>query len=302
MSSKSNNLPPQFVAEDGLLLVHPDSMGQRVRLRYWFAPFAAWLIVLFAMMHADPFSLAGSELGFRVRLMIFLTLYLSLACTFIPLPTTPLIVWAATESLGLESLEGNGFLERLFRPVIKWLIRIAFGSSAMGVGLADNPWIRVCLISSVGAFATMLANLNDYHILTGILRARKVASVRNTRLYRAAIRWFSKSAWLTVYAFALIPIPVDVIRLLAITFRYPRWRFATACYAGRFTRYSILTFLIAIMFDNQENVQLLLVLAITVLTIGAGLTIGLPKLVRMIRGDGSDAHRPKGKAEAQDVP
>ncbi|MDD4892287.1 MAG: hypothetical protein PHU85_20385, partial [Phycisphaerae bacterium] len=92
---------------------------------------------------------------------------------------------------------------------------------------------------------------------------------------------FGKAAWWTVVAFAFLPLPVDVIRLLAITFKYPRWRFAVACFVGRLARYAIMAYAIAF---SRPATQWWLVVGVAVVTIGAGLTIGLPKLVRMVRG------------------
>lgn len=254
-------------------LVHPESIGRAVRLRWWFVLFACWLAWLTLLLRADAF---GLSLGFSVRLLVFLTLYLSLACTFVPLPTTPLVVWAAMETLQLDKLSQ---LPRLVQNAVAWLL----GPVPPNATLAADPVARVMLIAVFGAAATMLANLNDYYIVTALLRHRKVAAVRDTRLYRSATRWFARWAWLTVYAFALVPIPIDVVRLLAITYRYPRWRFATACLAGRFTRYFLLAWLVAKLLHDRPGEQWFVVLAATVLTVGAGLTVGIRRIMIFMR-------------------
>jgi membrane protein YqaA with SNARE-associated domain len=255
------------------LLIHPESVGRAVHLRWWFLFFALWLAGLTLLLRADAF---GLSLDFSVRLVVFLTLYLSVACTFVPLPTTPLVAWAAMETLQLDKLSQ---LPRFVQNAVAWLL----GPVPANATLAADPVVRVLLIAVFGAAATMLANLNDYYIVTALLRHRKIAAVRDTRLYRTATRWFSRWAWLTVYAFALIPIPIDVVRLLAITYRYPRWRFAAACLAGRFTRYFLLAWLVAKLLQDRPGEQWFVVLAITVLTVGAGLTIGVRRIMIFLK-------------------
>jgi len=281
LSSENRPPAPAIEAHDGVLLVHPDSAGKDVSLIRWFGPMVLWVAVLFVLMRVDLLGLGAGELGFRVRLIVFLLLYLSLACTFLPLPTTPVICWAATATLGLSVLPGTA--QRIVTAIMG-------GPLLVNVGLAADPMTRVWLIAGFGALGTLIANVNDYYLLTAILRHRKVAAVRNTRLYRAAVRWFSRAPWATVGAFSLIPVPVDVIRLLAITFRYPRWRFATASYAGRFVRYFLFAFAIAKL-DKQPAEQWFVVLGITALVVGLGLTVGLRQLIRLGRRTRSPSGR-----------
>jgi membrane protein YqaA with SNARE-associated domain len=271
------DLPPAIEAIDGVLLVHPDSVGKNISLIRWFVPMAIGLAMLFVLMRTDLFGLGAGPLGFRVRLVMFLMLYLSLACTFIPLPTTPVICWAATATLAF----GEGRWGNLPGRILKAIMGIWIDKTP----LADEAMARVLLIAALGALATTVANLNEYHILTAILRHRKVAAVRNTRLYRAAIRWFNWAPWATICAFSMLPLPVDAVRLLSITFRYPRWRFVTAGYVGRFVRYFLLAFVVAKL-DSQPAEQWFVVLGITALVVGLGLTVGLRQLIRLGRSRG----------------
>lgn len=258
---------------DAPALVYPTSAGRAVSVSAWFVFFACYLAGLSLLLKADAFGLA---VDFRVRALAFLVLYLSIACTFIPLPTTPLVVWAAMQTLMLDKLsELPGFIRRIVVALL--------GEIPVNATLADDPTVRVLLIAVLGALATTMANLNDYYVLTAILRHRKVASIRNTRLYRSAVHWFSRSAWLTVCAFALIPIPVDVVRLLAITYQYQRWRFATACFVGRFARYFLLAWLVAKLLNDRPGEQWFVVLAVTILTIGTGLMVVLRRIIRVVR-------------------
>ena len=135
-------------------------------------------------------------------------IYLSLCCTFLPLPTG-------------------------------WIVAaVAPRQAAVGGGV----WDTTLLVAAVGAAGSTIANLNDYHLFTLILRHRGVAKVRHTRLYDRAARWFGRSPLFILVVFNIIPIPVDVIRMLATTYRYPRRPFAAANFIGRFVRYGIIAF------------------------------------------------------------
>jgi len=145
----------------------------------------------------------------EVKLLTF-GIYVSFCCTFLPLPANWIVAVVATRTL------------------------------AVGTGL----WDTVLLVGLVGAIASTVANLNDYHLFTWMLRHHKVAKVRYTRIYKIAARWFDKSPFFLVTVFNLLPIPVDVVRMLAATHRYPRVPFAAANFVGRFIRYGAIAYLV----------------------------------------------------------
>ncbi|MGA2266768.1 MAG: hypothetical protein ABSH10_10130, partial [Phycisphaerae bacterium] len=87
-----------------------------------------------------------------------------------------------------------------------------------------------------------IANLNDYYISTAMLRLHRIAAVRQTRTYHAAAKWFAKWPFSIVLIFNIVPIPVDVIRMLATVARYNRAAFAAANFIGRFFRYAVIAF------------------------------------------------------------
>ena len=75
--------------------------------------------------------------------------------------------------------------------------------------------------------------------LQDLLRPAKVAKFRENRLYRWAGTKFGSNPFLILTLVGFIPIPVDVIRWLAITTQYPRSRFFVAYFIGRWLRYAI---------------------------------------------------------------
>ena len=195
-------------------------LPDRVSVRRWFAAYgtalaAACAVLVIAGMRdawtwrdwryefVPTFTAAGTELK-----LLGLGIYASLCCTFLPLPTG-------------------------------WIVSaVAMREAAVGAG----PWTTTLLVATVGAVGSTVANLNDYHLFTWMLRSRGVSRVRKSRTYRAAAKWFATAPFLILVTFNLIPIPVDVIRMLATTFRYPRVPFAAANFIGRFVRYGIIAF------------------------------------------------------------
>jgi len=162
--------------------------------RWWFWPFAIGLSV----------AMLGSAYGVQIGVvpsgvghLIFFAAYMSLACTFCPLPTAWIFLW---------------------------------------VGRDHNPF----LVCTIGALGTCIANLNDYYLLSFLLRYRLVDKVRKTRTYALAVRWFDKVPFVILSVATFLPIPVDVVRLLAISRRYSRRLFALATFVGRWPRYLIL--------------------------------------------------------------
>ena len=96
------------------------------------------------------------------------------------------------------------------------------------------------LVALVGAAGTSAANLNDYYLLSYLFEFDRVKRLRNRRAYRRAVAWFDRAPFLTLTVFSFLPIPVDVVRLLAISRRYSRFRFTAASFLGRLPRYYVL--------------------------------------------------------------
>ena len=98
----------------------------------------------------------------------------------------------------------------------------------------------VIAVAVLGGLATTLANLNEYHVFTFLLRYKNIGKVRQNRLHEWAGRWFAKGPFLLLATFCFIPVPVDVVRWLAISHRYPRGRFFWANMLGRGSRYGLM--------------------------------------------------------------
>ena len=180
-----------------------------IGLRAWFVAYLLWMGALtLVIRYGVNASDADSSLPLAAGLLAAYAAYLSLCCAFFPAPTTYVVMLAASNAL------------------------------AEHIGVADYRVSRVLVVATVGAFATDMANLNEYHLLTWLLRFRALGKVRDTRLYKAAIEWFETNPFMVLIAVSLIPIPIDVIRWLAITDRYPRSKYFLAYFIGRWVRYA----------------------------------------------------------------
>ncbi|MBT3199793.1 MAG: hypothetical protein HN350_07735 [Phycisphaerales bacterium] len=223
-----------------------------ILLLRWFAIYATliamaglWLWMLLAAQTGVSFDSLGQfqdslpAMPRTIKLLTF-AIYASLACTFIPLPVNVVVAAVATRAV------------------------------AVGSGL----WDTVLIVGLIGAIASTLANLNDYHIFTWMLRLRKVAKVRNTRIYNMAVRWFNKSPFFLVTLFNVLPLPVDVVRILAATHRYPRVSFAAANFIGRFIRYCFIAYLVY-YFELSIQTATLIMLALAVIMLALKILPGL---------------------------
>jgi len=202
----------------------------------WFSFYAmmlaaagVWLAVLLTQQSGaslESWAQFKSSLPGMSQAVKFLTfgIYVSLGCTFLPLPVNWLVAALATRTV------------------------------AVGTGL----WDTVLLVGSIGAVESTVANLNDYHLFTWMLRNRRIASVRRTRIYRIAARWFDKSPFFLVVVFNILPIPVDVVRMLAASHRYPRAAFAAANFVGRLIRYGAIAYLVYYFELSVETAMLIM--------------------------------------------
>ena len=148
--------------------------------------------------------------------LIGFAIYISLCTTFLPLPTGGLVAALATREAAL--------------------------AAGLDASLATQAAVTTLSVALIGAAASTVANLNDYHLFTWMLRSDRVQKVRHSRAVQRAERWFARSPLLLLVVFNILPIPIDVVRILAISYRYPRRRFALANFAGRFIRYGVIAF------------------------------------------------------------
>ena len=201
-------------------------------LRLWFAIFVVWMtalaiaaVVLFARYDAGDASALGPWI------LVLMAFFLSLCNVLVPLPTAWIILLAASDS----------------------------------VGLFESHWLRVLTVASVGATGTMMANLNEYHLLGYFLRDSLGRRIRQSRPYLWAVRWFNLAPFQALTVIAFVPVPIDFVRWLAILRNYSRTRYALAYWIGRMPRYALLAGIAVVLQLGWLEILLLQLALIVVL-------------------------------------
>ncbi|MFW6062330.1 MAG: hypothetical protein ACOC93_05930 [Planctomycetota bacterium] len=195
--------------------------SDNIAVRRWLGLYALVMLLaavcLWALLPQDGWSisdpmekLAGTvfSLGPAVKLL-GLGIYLALCGTFLPMPTGWVIAAVATRE----------------------------------TAVFPDIWVTVLAVGAVGAIASTVANLNDYHLITLVLRSKRVGKLRHTRTYKAAEKWFHRSPMFILTLFNLLPVPVDAVRILAASARYPRLPFVVSNFIGRFLRYGLIAWI-----------------------------------------------------------
>jgi len=182
-----------------------DSDRLRRGTRLWFAFFLAWMIGLAvtAVLCLDRYEQTGDGTALRVWILLLMCFYLSLCNSFLPLPTIWIVLLAAMPEYAV----------------------------------VPDKWANVALVAALSTLATIVANLNEYHLLAYLLRFGLGRRIRRTRLYGWSVRWFDRAPFQLLTLIAFVPLPVDTVRWLAILRGYSRKRFALAYLAGRGPRY-----------------------------------------------------------------
>ncbi len=237
-----------------LLTGKPEADDERINLRGWFALFLGYMILLAGAVLVG-LQLAGRgsmEWGTTLWVVGGMMFYLSLCCSFCPLPTTWLILAVGSGKAlgGLIGPEGAAALDGVLG---------GFG--------------KVAVVALLGGLATTMANLNEYHVFTFLLRYKNIGKVRQSRLHEWAGKWFNKGAFVLLATFCFIPIPVDVVRWLAISHRYPRGRFFAANMLGRGSRYALMA-----LFSDALGLGLWSILLIQAVLLVIGVTRVLTKV------------------------
>ncbi len=213
----------------GILLHSGQLTEERINLRRWFIFYILYmsLLALTALAESNaqfrsgwhinlPFmrsslSLQADGTLWLVALYLF---YMSLCCTFFPAPTAWLVLLMASPVIGFDIVTtGNTYTDAI---------------------------LRIAAVATIGALGTAIANLNEYHIWVYLMRFGYVHKIRQTRLYTRALQWFGTSPFLLITVFSFLPVPVDVVRWLAISHYYNRFYYSLASFLGRLGRYGLL--------------------------------------------------------------
>lgn len=92
-------------------------------------------------------------------------------------------------------------------------------------------------IALAGSVGSAVAAFADYEIVERAFRVPKIASARETKLYRWSVRCLMRYPFWTIVLFAATPLPVYVVRVLAPASGYPVGRYVAAIFLGRLPRF-----------------------------------------------------------------
>jgi len=196
----------------GILFHSGHNQHDGLNLRRWFFFYIAYLASL-ATLATLAISYLGSAPHFLWLFALYL-FYMSICCTFFPAPTAWIVLLLASPVVNITLLPDNFIILNSLNTIIS--------------------------VSALGAVGTAVANLNEYHIFTFLLRFGHVHKVRSTRFYQTANRWFTVSPFLLLTTFSFLPVPVDIVRWLAISHQYRRDLYCFASFVGRLFRYALL--------------------------------------------------------------
>lgn len=97
----------------------------------------------------------------------------------------------------------------------------------VAAALTLNPW--VCII--VGGMGTAFGEQASY--LCGLVGSSGYEKNNSTQK-KYAMKWFEKKPFLTVFLFALVPLPVfDIVGIIAGSKRMKWWKYTLAAVAGK---------------------------------------------------------------------
>ena len=85
--------------------------------------------------------------------------------------------------------------------------------------------------------ATVTASLIDYFTVKKVLEIERLAPLKQTSFYQAAVRFFYWHPWWTIVVFAFSPLPFFPVRVLALSSNYPLLPYVSANVIGRLPRY-----------------------------------------------------------------
>ena len=96
------------------------------------------------------------------------------------------------------------------------------------------------LVATVGAIGTCMAGLIDYTMMTYVLEFKKIAKLKEAKIYKYCAWLYNKIAFISLVISGFIPIPFEPFRCLAGATRYSRGKYVLALFIGRVPRYYLL--------------------------------------------------------------
>jgi membrane protein YqaA with SNARE-associated domain len=111
----------------------------------------------------------------------------------------------------------------------------------------------------IAIIPTILGCYLDYLVLTPVLNSRLLRKPLNSNFYTKSEEYFKKFPYITLFFFALTPLPFYPVRILSVASRYPLNRYVSSVTLGRIPRYTILV-LSGTAFNISNHILLVILL------------------------------------------
>ena len=99
------------------------------------------------------------------------------------------------------------------------------------------------IIVLVGAIGATISALIEYNIVDFIMRFDRIARLKESKRYQKYAAYFDRYSFRSIMIASSIPLPIDFIRIMAITRRYPKFKYLLATLLGRIPRFTAIAFL-----------------------------------------------------------
>lgn len=92
-------------------------------------------------------------------------------------------------------------------------------------------------IAVAGTLGSGVAAFADYGVVEAAMRHPKISGAREAKLFKWSVKWLMRFPFATIVLFALTPLPIYVVRILAPASGYPVLRYVLAVMVGRYPRF-----------------------------------------------------------------
>ncbi len=121
----------------------------------------------------------------------------------------------------------------------------------------------VWMIVLFGAIGASISSIVEYYVIDFLMKFDRFAKLKQNGKYRKYASYFDKFSFRSIMLASLIPLPLDVIRVLAITRRYSKWKYLLATFLGRIPRIFMLTF-VGSQLAYSKTIAIILLAAILI--------------------------------------
>lgn len=99
------------------------------------------------------------------------------------------------------------------------------------------------IIVLVGTLGVVISALFEYNVVEFIMRFDRFARLTKNKRFQKFAGYFDRYSFTSIMVASSLPLPLDFIRIMAITRKYPKIKFLLATALGRIPRFSLIALL-----------------------------------------------------------